>query len=82
MSVSIHAPIIEMPPNSTIYVRVGTTVYSISDWGDALMGGGRGPLVIESAEEKELSCEFLNSDGNSIVIEHTGLALCFGEVDE
>lgn len=81
MAATIHAPIIEIPPNGTVYIRAGECVYSISDWGDALMGGGRGPLVIESVNEKNIRCEYIDDRNNldTTVIEYIGQALVFGE---
>ena len=68
---------IELGRNSSIVIKAGDMRYRISDWGDTLMGGARGPIVIEPFEEgvqldaeidKEEIGEYTRIKGDCIII--------------
>ncbi len=69
--------------NESFLVRSGDVVFRISDWGDAIQGGGRGYLVVEEATRypRRLRAESVGYPTGEF--EYTfGVAICVGLADE
>mgnify|MGYP001609122350 CR=1 FL=1 len=77
---------IVLKKNESFLVRSGDVLFRISDWGDAIMAGGRGYLVIEEAtsgeDPRKLRVECIASEEGVVDEFLFGDAICVGLAEE